>query len=119
MNGKGREGVRDRTRKTKESKNILPFFARNSGPVAGNDDGGETKKREAKKRRRKQKQTEKEKNVRSKVKKEKNVRSKVKRKTGVVAARPREAAPQLVRRDGSGWWWWWSWIYGGGWNISG
>ena len=57
--------------------------------------------------------------MRSKVKKEKNVRSKVKRKTGVVAARPREAAPQLVRRDGSGWWWWWSWIYGGGWNISG
>ena len=36
--------------------------------------------------------------MRSKVKKEKNVRSKVKRKT---AERPREAAPQLVRRDGS------------------
>ena len=36
--------------------------------------------------------------MRSKVKKEKNVRSKVKRKTGVVAARPREAAPQLRRR---------------------
>ena len=36
--------------------------------------------------------------MRSKVKKEKNVRSKVKRK---MAARPREAALQLVRRDGS------------------
>ena len=36
--------------------------------------------------------------MRSKVKKEKNVRSKVKRKTGVVAARPREAARQLLRR---------------------
>ena len=51
--------------------------------------------------------------MRSKVKKEKNVTSKVKRKTGVVAARPREAAPQLLRRDGNGWWWPWSWIYGG------
>ena len=51
--------------------------------------------------------------MRSKVKKEKKVRGKVKRKTDVVAARPREAAPQLVRRDGSGCWWAWSWIYGG------
>ena len=41
------------------------------------------------------------------------MRSKVKRKTGFVAARSLEAAPQLVRRDGSGWWWAWSWIYGG------
>ena len=36
--------------------------------------------------------------MRSKVKKEKNVRSKVKRKTGVVAARPREGARQILRR---------------------
>ena len=107
----GQRRCQRQNKKNKITKKILPFSARNSGPR--NDDGGETGKREAKKRRRKQKQTEKEKNVRSKVKREKNVRSKVKRKTGVVAARPREAAPQLVQRDGSGWWWWWSWIYGG------
>ena len=92
----GQRRCQRQNKKNKITKKILPFSARNSGP--GNDDGGETGKREAKKRRRKQKQTEKEKNVRSKVKKEKNVRSKVKRKT---AERPREAAPQLVRRDGS------------------
>ena len=57
MDGKGREGVRDR-KKNKTIKKILPFFTRNSGPVAGNDDGGETGKREAKKRRRKQKSQE-------------------------------------------------------------
>ena len=107
----GQRRCQRQNKKNKITKKILPFSARNSGP--GNDDGGETGKREAKKRRRKQKQTEKEKNVRSKVKKEKNVRSKVKRKTGVVAARPREAAPQLLRRDGIGCRWAWSWIYGG------
>ena len=80
MNGKGREGVRDRTRKTKESKRS--YLSPPETPALGmTTEERETGKREAKKRRRKQKQTEKEKNVRSKVKKEKNVRSKVKRKS--------------------------------------
>ena len=99
----GQRRCQRQNKKNKITKKILPFSARNSGP--GNDDGGETGKREAKKRRRKQKQTEKEKNVRSKVKKEKKVRGKVKRKTDVVAAmhaRGRRRRSSCDGEDGSG-----------------
>ena len=56
-----RQGQRRCQRQNKKNKIIkksFPFFARNSGPVAGNDVRAEMEKREAKKRRRKQKSRE-------------------------------------------------------------
>ena len=49
----GHRRCQRQNKKHKIVKKILLFFAQNSGPVAGNDDGGETGKREAKKKRRK------------------------------------------------------------------